>query len=363
LPDITVLDIPYERQTDPASNRMCGAAALCMVYRSFGMSCSQAEVATRLTRPGPSANMGVRTYLLAQDALARGYGAIVMRARDPLATLKGCHNRLLRVILNHRPRPESPNGHFTVLVDFDGEHVVVHDPLAGPNTRILQSDLLKLWQPLGGTSEITGNVLVVLAKEQQSAAPCRQCGSRSPETIACPGCHQSVALRPASVLGCMSGSCPERAWETLFCPFCDSALIDARGKDFSSPQGAKSSETGSAAAARPEEIDDDPLKILEANEAINKFLALALSVNNGRPVPGAEGYLATIRECQAELLSLQKKQAAELRAKAAQPPPAPPPPKPAPPPKPVTAQSPPRPPVDWNELARKLVEEMGYRPR
>ena len=77
----TVLDIPYERQSDPASNRMCGAAALCMVYRSLGMSCSQAEIAAKLPRLEPYANAGSRTYLLAQDALTRGLSAIVLRAR------------------------------------------------------------------------------------------------------------------------------------------------------------------------------------------------------------------------------------------------------------------------------------------
>ncbi len=368
MPDITALDIPYERQTDPMSNRMCGAAALCMVYRSFGISCSQAEVAAGLTGPWPAANLGARTYLLAQNALANGLSAIVMRARDPLATLKACHNRSLRVILNHRPRPESTNGHFTVLVDFAGDHVVVHDPLAGPNTRILQSDLLKLWQPLGGASEITGNVLVVLARDQQSAAPCRGCGNPIRETTTCPGCGQSIALRPAAVLGCMSDSCPERAWETLFCPLCDAVLMAAHGKDFKGPRGPKPGDTGSAAGAKPEEIDDDPMKIVSLHEQIDKFLELLLSVNDGRPVPGAERYFATIRQCQAELLSFQNTQAAELRAKAAQPPPAPPRP-PAPPaapttaPEPVAAQPPPRPPVDWNELGRKLVTEIGLRPR
>ncbi len=340
---------------------MCGAAALCMVYRSFGMAVSQAELAEKLTPPGPFGNAGARTYLLAQDALARGLSAIVMRARDPLATLKACHN-LLRVILNHRPRPESTNGHFTVLVDFAGDHVVVHDPLAGPNTRILQSDLLKLWQPLGGTSEITGNVLVVLAKDQQSAAPCRRCGNPIPETSTCPGCGQSIALRPASVLGCMSASCPERAWETLFCPLCDTVLVAVAGKDFRSPRGPKPSETGGAAGAQREEIDDDPLKLKPLTEEIDKFIAVLRSATGGRPVPAAEPFFKLISELQTQLLDVQKKQAAELRARAVEPPPAPPP-IPTPVPEPVVAPPPARPPVDWNELGRKLVEEIGLRPR
>jgi len=367
MPANASLDIPYERQSDPLSDRMCGAAALCMVYRSFGVNCSQSEVVVKLTRPAPFGTIGARSYLLAQDALARGLSAIVLRAKDPVRTLKACHNRRLRVILNHRPRLESPNGHFTVLVDLAGEDVVVHDPLVGPNTRIQLDDLLELWQPSGGLSEITGNVLVVLAKEKQSGAPCSRCGSLIPDSITCPGCDQLIPLHPSSVLGCMSARCPERAWETLFCPHCDTATMAEPDKDFSSPRAAKPTKTGDAPgqeedpsrrpASKPDEIDDDPRKIQSLSQEIDKFVALLLSVNSGRPVPGAETYFTTIRQLQSQLLDLQQKEAAKRRAKAAQPPP-----KPAPPPEPVVAKPPPRPPVDWNELARKLVEEIGRRP-
>ena len=190
--------IPYERQIDPASNRMCGAAAMCMVYRSFGISCSQAELAAKLTLPAPYANAGARTYLLAQDALTRGLSAIVLRAQDPLKTLRICRSRALRAILNHRPRPESSHGHFTVLVDFEGDDVIVHDPLAGPNTHIRETEVLRLWQPTGDGS-VTGNVLIVLGRDQQFAAPVSPMWRHSiPESITCPGCSEQISLRPAS---------------------------------------------------------------------------------------------------------------------------------------------------------------------
>jgi len=326
------------------------------------MDCSQAELAVTLTMPAPFGSIGARSYLLAKDALARGLSAIVLRAKDPLRTLKTCHNRRLRVILNHRPRRESPNGHFTVLVDLAGEDVLVHDPLIGPNTRIHLDDLLELWQPLGGVSEITGNVLVVLAKEKQFATPCSRCGSDIPDAIACRGCRQLIPLLPATALGCMSASCPERAWETLFCPHCDTALMAEPGKDFGSRRAARPSRTGDApgheedpsrqTAPKPAEIDDDPLEIRSLNQRVDSFLALVLSLNNGRPVSGTEACFTTIRQCLSELLEFQKKHAAEVLAKSA-----------PPPQEPVAAKPPPRPPVDWNALGRKLVQETGLRPR
>ena len=44
------MEPPYERQGDPTSNRMCGAAALCMVYGSFGATWTQAELWPRIGR-------------------------------------------------------------------------------------------------------------------------------------------------------------------------------------------------------------------------------------------------------------------------------------------------------------------------
>ncbi len=335
--------IPYERQQDPMSNRMCGPAALCMVYRSFGIDCSQAELAAKVARPGPLGNEGARTYLLAQDALARGLSAIVFRARDPLRTLRACQNRPLRLILNHRLRLQSPSGHFTVPVRMADEHVVVHDPQIGPNTHIDQGDLLKLWRPLGPDSEIAGNVLVAFAQGRQAAVPCPKCGSTIPDAIPCPGCGQPVPLQPATVLGCIKASCPERAWETLFCPYCDADLIAAPAKESSRAPSAPPAET------------DEAEKIQSLNQEIDKFLALLLAANNGRPVRGLESHFKQIRELQNQLREIPKTEAARRQAQAA-----PAPPAAAPPPAPGAAKPPERRPVDWNALGRAILKDLGF---
>src|SRR5262249_44289691 len=138
------------------SNRMCGAAALCMVYRSFGLRATQAELAPRLRGPGAARDAAARSYLLAQDALARGLSAVVFRARDPLRSLRQGQGRPVRLILNHHLNFTAPTGHFTVLIRVAEQEVVVHDPQRGANTRLLLSDLLKLWRPPAGMSEISG---------------------------------------------------------------------------------------------------------------------------------------------------------------------------------------------------------------
>jgi hypothetical protein len=349
MPSNTALDIPYERQSDPMSNRMCGAAALCMVYRSFGIKASQAELGPKLTRPGLNSNLAARSFLVAQEALTRGLSALVLRAKDPLRILKVCHRPQLRAILNHRLHIESASGHFTVLVDLDGEAVIVHDPQFGSHLRFILSDIVKLWRPLGPSSEITGNVLVILAQDPPPAAPCPRCGGVIPESLACPGCQNPVSLRPASVLGCMGDSCPERTWQTLFCPYCDADLMGPPGMGFRSPPEAEPGES------------ETSQKIKLFSQEIDKFVATVLAVTNGRPVPGTEGYFKQLKDIQGQLHEAQKQEAAKQRAKATQPPPAPPP-KPAPPPEPPAAKPPERKPVDWNGLSRTLLQEMGLAP-
>ncbi|MEI4861631.1 hypothetical protein Q8G41_29010, partial [Klebsiella pneumoniae] len=73
------LEVPYERQVNTLSPRMCGAAALCMVYRSFGVVCSQEEVWPALVAPSATGVPCARTYLLCADALRRGLAAVTLQ--------------------------------------------------------------------------------------------------------------------------------------------------------------------------------------------------------------------------------------------------------------------------------------------
>src|SRR5438445_299852 len=95
-------DIPYEEQAD---RRACGAASLCMVYRSFGLACSQPEVWARVARPGPREIPRSNTHQLCADALGLGLAALTLRARDPWRVLELCVRNSVRAILNYRPTP------------------------------------------------------------------------------------------------------------------------------------------------------------------------------------------------------------------------------------------------------------------
>src|SRR5262245_28619540 len=135
--------IPYEAQL---TARMCGAAALCMVYRSFGLDCTQAEVWKAIQEAGPDGAPGTKTHLLAQDALGRGLAALVVQANRPWATLQACTLHNVRAILNHRLSLERPEGHYSAVAEINDREAFLHDPLLGPSRRQSRADLLQMWQ-------------------------------------------------------------------------------------------------------------------------------------------------------------------------------------------------------------------------
>src|SRR5262249_37774312 len=151
-------------------------------------------------------------HLIVQDALNRGYAALAIQARDPLQVLRRCRDSGIRVILNHRLKPDVPSGHFTVLVDLDADRVVLHDPYFGPSRRVAQVELLELWRPRYVNAEIAGIVLIGIAAEPPASPPCSVCGAGIPASVNCPACSKPVPLQPAALLGCVGAGCPARTW-------------------------------------------------------------------------------------------------------------------------------------------------------
>jgi hypothetical protein len=218
---MSVLDVPYQRQINGDA---CGAAALAMVYESFGVKCSQEQIWLRTACRELGRPPRTKTWLLCADALGLGFSALTIKARDPWQTLRDCAAQNVRAILNHRLSNATPAGHYSVLVAIDENHVVLHDPQLGPERRLSQAELLDLWCRRLSDLEITGRVLLAVARRPRLPHPCATCGCELPQIVACRGCRQSVPLDPVSLLGCVSEVCDQRRWEQLFCPYCDCVL-------------------------------------------------------------------------------------------------------------------------------------------
>lgn len=224
--------IPYEKQAEGPSNRACGAAALSMVYRSLAAAraadgrpglgdVSQDAIWARISKADRAGGLNCATHLMVKDALGRGLSAVALQATDPLRMLLRCHASGIHAILNHRLRPSSPAGHYTVLVGMDEAGVTVHDPAAGPSQRIPFGQLLELWQPRLPGSEIVGNVLIAIADDPPRVDACASCSVPIPAEAPCPQCKAGVPLAPSALVGCVGASCVNRSWLRVCCPSCD----------------------------------------------------------------------------------------------------------------------------------------------
>jgi hypothetical protein len=231
--------IPYEKQSDESNRRACGAACLSMAYRSFGKEFPQAEIWPAIAKANRFGVISATTHLMAKDALARGFSAIVIQARHPLQVLRLCRQAGIRAILNHRVQRDSTAGHFTVLVDIDDKDVVLHDPLFGPARRISHQELLELWLPQATRSEVVGAVLIAIAPLIPPApSTCEFCHAPMPLRVGCPRCNTPIVLQPNIVMGCIRDGCIARMWNWLCCPECDFVFTFKDGASTGAPAAA-----------------------------------------------------------------------------------------------------------------------------
>jgi hypothetical protein len=188
------------------------------------------------------------TYLMAQDALKRGFHAVAIQARHPLQALRLANAAGIRAILNHRVRRDSAAGHYSVLVDIDAREVVLHDPLFGAARRLAHAELMDLWLPQVPNSEIVGGVLIAIAAAGLPAQPaCEFCRTPMLASVNCPRCTKPVGLEPGAVLGCIKDGCIARIWNWICCPSCDFVFTLKAGAAAGSPVEAQRSATGPAA--------------------------------------------------------------------------------------------------------------------
>lgn len=219
-----MVTIPFEPQQTIDGSRTCGAAALTMVYRSLGLECRQDAVWQRVAEQIGSGGKATRTHRLALDACKLGLSAVILQAEQPAPLLTQLLEADARVILNHRLDDESALGHYSVLLSFDGNRIVIHDPHRGPERALPWPEFTELWQPCRGRCEIIGRVLIALGVRSQGNRACTVCGSAVPLQVSCGRCDQAIALGPQGAVGCVVPGCAGQSWTRLFCPHCDWAV-------------------------------------------------------------------------------------------------------------------------------------------
>jgi ABC-type bacteriocin/lantibiotic exporter with double-glycine peptidase domain len=219
--------IPYERQANRSS---CGAAALSMVYRSYGIEVYQDDIWKAVAGRSARGRACAHAQSLAADALRRGLHASAIQVRDPWLVLKRCLEQSVRIIINHVPELNSGSGHFSVLTGMDDHYVIMHDPNDEPDRSMSRDDFLRLWNPRSPQTEIISQVMVAIADIASTMEQCALCKATSGDVAICKVCEREVSLQPLAILGCLTDWCPMRAWEMVFCPWCSNCWKSGLGK-------------------------------------------------------------------------------------------------------------------------------------
>ena len=245
--------IPYEKQSETLTGRACGAACLSMVYKSFGMTVPQDEIWPVIAKANRFGQISSTTYLMTQDAVNRGFRAVALQARHPLQALRLAKGAGVRALLNHRVRRDSAAGHYSVLVDIDSTHVILHDPLFGAARKVPHAELVELWLPEVPNSEIVGGVLIAIAPVEPATAAvaCEYCRTPMLTVVDCPRCKKPVHLEPSVVLGCVKDGCIARMWNWVCCPACDYVFTVKDGAVGSADVGQQAVGASGISAALP----------------------------------------------------------------------------------------------------------------
>jgi hypothetical protein len=308
----TASAIPYEKQFDLQASRTCGAACLSMVYKSLGQEVPQRLIWPLIAKKNIYGSIASTTHLMAADAVTRGFAAVAIQARHPLQALRVCRDSGIRVILNHRLKPDSPAGHYTVFVDMDETHVILHDPYFGPSRKLPHAVFLELWQPRLPNSEIVGNFLIGIAEKPPAPVPCEICGSTITTPVQCPRCKNPVALQPSALLACMNNACGARLWNYVCCPSCDLTWNftvepprSSAAMDSPPPAPAASVATPAVpAAAAPPAADGssahDSLNLSQLFSEFDKFCSHVLAI------PGAANHPEILK--QIEFIKVSKEE-------------------------------------------------------
>lgn len=132
------LEVPFV----PQKSETCGPASLAMVLEFWGKEVSHDELVEAAMMPGDKGVQGSRLIALAR---ARGFRALAFEGDLPL--LHDYVSREWPVIV----ALDAGHGRFhdVVVVGFEGDSVLIHDPAKGPAQRVRTRAFQKKWARSG----------------------------------------------------------------------------------------------------------------------------------------------------------------------------------------------------------------------
>lgn len=233
------MPIPYVRQPEARRQRMCGAAALVMVYRYWAgvryepvqppaeaneAAAKDSPISTpplsqrdvldcymvwaRIATADGNGGRYARCHRLAADLCHAGLDTAAIQAAEPWQALQAAMEAGLPTIVNFRLSAESKLGHFAVVTAVGEDAICLHDPQFGPNRWLSRQQFLELWNVLPGGGETVGQTMIVTA-----CPPLRPASTMRWPLQDCPGCGRAFPYPPVRpLLAAIAGA---------FCPWCD----------------------------------------------------------------------------------------------------------------------------------------------
>jgi len=222
---LILMKIPYERQHYKTGNRMCGAAVIFMVLKSFRENCSQEKIWNEIKVSDGKGEYYAEVNKVCQFFLDRNFNSLHLSAKDPIELLKFCQKHSVPVILGHRLNIDSKIGHFTVFIKIVGNLVSVNDPdkdsKPGKGRKIKFSELLEL---MDGKGEVARNSCTIVTKKPLNIGHCGVCDSEIPLFKVCRHCNSELSLEPSLFIGCLDFNCSQALVNVIFCPHCNSPI-------------------------------------------------------------------------------------------------------------------------------------------
>lgn len=143
--NLPMLRVPYFKQDTTHS---CGAATLQMVFKFYGKTHSESDLAEKL---GTKKDFG--TSHQAMIDLARSENFMVYETnKATVGEIKDLVLKGIPVIVNFI-EPSNDDGHYAVVVGIDDQRVVLNDPWNGKGFKMHISDFKKRWINGFGTSK------------------------------------------------------------------------------------------------------------------------------------------------------------------------------------------------------------------
>ena len=166
------LDIPHVSQ--PRNQRSCGAACLQMLFGAYGIVEPYSQTWSDVSLPDPKNPNNRHCYngLILKKLLSVGFQACGVSVSDIHAALDVCALNNISVILNHRIKPYSSDGHYSVYLYTDYKGIHVNDPMKPAGNRVISlHELTSLMSAEPKSDEIVQKNTLILASKNVPPTP------------------------------------------------------------------------------------------------------------------------------------------------------------------------------------------------